>query len=81
MEIALGLVAVIVMVVVILLALLRAEIRREDRAASLDRLPDSLSAALTRRLLGLHVRRPAPRSDGMDNNPFLTEDRKEGCPS
>lgn len=58
MQIALGLITALPLAFVVLLALLCAGIRRQERAASLTCQPRSLSAALARRVLGLHVYRP-----------------------
>lgn len=59
MELALICLALIVLVVfVIPLAVLRAGIRRQHRTASLTCQPHSISAALTRRVVGLYARKP-----------------------
>jgi hypothetical protein len=59
MELVLICLALIVIVVfVIPLAVLRAGIRRQHRSASLASQPRSVSAALTRRAVGLYVRKP-----------------------
>jgi hypothetical protein len=59
MELALtGLVVTVIVVFVIPLAVLRAGIRRQHRAASLTCEPRSVSAALTRRVVGLYARKP-----------------------
>jgi hypothetical protein len=52
--------ALTAIVALILLAVLRAGIRRQERCRCLTCQPPSLSAALTRRLLGLYVQRPFP---------------------
>ena len=68
MEIAFCLVIALLAAAVAMLVLLRAGIRRQERAASLASEPCSLSAAITRRVLGLHVSSPtdvhAPRTAG-----------------
>jgi hypothetical protein len=53
-----GLVILLVVAAVAVLAMLRAGIRRQERAASLTCQPHGLSAALARRILGLHARKP-----------------------
>jgi hypothetical protein len=59
MELALiGLALIAIVVFVIPLAVLRAGIRRQHRTASLTCEPKSVSAALTRRAVGLYVRKP-----------------------
>jgi hypothetical protein len=59
MELALiGLGLIVVVVFVIPLAVLRAGIRRQHSTASLTCQPPSLSAALTRRVVGLYARKP-----------------------
>jgi hypothetical protein len=59
MELALiGLTLTVIAVFVIPLAILRAGIRRQHRTASLTNQPPSLSAALSRRVLGLYARKP-----------------------
>ena len=58
MELALiGLALIVIVVFVIPLAILRAGIRRQHRTASLTCQPRSVSAALTRRAVGLYVRK------------------------
>ena len=52
----LALIAIVVFVIP--LAILRAGIRRQHRTASLTSQPRSVSAALTRRAVGLYVRKP-----------------------
>jgi hypothetical protein len=52
--------ALIVLLAVALLAIVRAGIRRQERCRCLTCEPPSLAAALTRRLLRLHVQRPFP---------------------
>lgn len=54
-----GLVLILIIVFVIPLAVLRAGIRRQERAASLTCQPGGFSAALARRVLGLHALKPA----------------------
>jgi len=46
------------LLIVVLLGFLRAGIRTEDRGSDLGCRPPTLITALTRRVLGLHVRRP-----------------------
>ena len=59
MELALiGLALIVIVVFVIPLAILRAGIRRQHRSASLTCQPPSLSAAVTRRVVGLYARKP-----------------------
>jgi hypothetical protein len=59
MELALiGLALIVFVVFVIPLAILRAGIRRQHRSASLTSQPPSLSAAVSRRVLGLYARKP-----------------------
>jgi hypothetical protein len=59
MELVLICLALILIVIfVIPLAVLRAGIRRQHRAASLTCQPPSVSAALTRRVVGLYARKP-----------------------
>jgi hypothetical protein len=59
MELALiGLALIVIVVFVIPLAVLRAGIRRQHRTASLTSQPRSVSAALTRRAVGLYARKP-----------------------
>ena len=61
MELALiGLALIVIVVFVIPLAVLRAGIRRQHRTASLTCEPRSVSAALTRRVVGLYARKPDP---------------------
>ncbi len=48
----------VIVVFVIPLAVLGAGIRRQHRAASLTSQPPSLSASITRRVLGLYARTP-----------------------
>jgi hypothetical protein len=57
--IGLALILILIVVFVIPLAVLRAGIRRQHRAASLTCQPRSVSAALTRRAVGLYVRKPS----------------------
>ena len=58
MQIAFGLAIALLAATVILLALLRAGIRRQERATSLASEPRGLSAAITRRVLGLYASQP-----------------------
>jgi hypothetical protein len=59
MELVLICLALIVIIVLVIpLAVLRAGIRRQHRAASLTCQPPSVSAALTRRVVGLYARKP-----------------------
>jgi predicted secreted protein len=52
----LGVLAVtVIFAIVVLLAVLRAGIRQQEDAGSLTRRPRGLSAAITRRLCGLHA--------------------------
>jgi hypothetical protein len=53
-----GLALIAIVVLVIPLAILRTGIRRQHRAASLTSEPRSVSAALTRRAVGLYARKP-----------------------
>ncbi len=75
--IGLGVIAIVVFVIP--LAVLRAGIRRLDRAASLTCQPPGLSAALARRVLGLHARIPADadRCDHGDCEPSFIAGGKE----
>ena len=53
------------LLVVVLLGFLCAGIRKEDRGSDLGCRPPTLVTALTRRVVGLHVRRPVtPGSTG-----------------
>ena len=74
-----GLVLILIIVFVIPLAVLRAGIRRQERAASLTCQPAGLSAALARRVLGLHALKPADTSGvaEADSQASLTPDEKE----
>ena len=54
-----GLTLALIIVIAVPLAILRAGIRRQDRAASLTSRPSGLSAAVARRVLGLHASLPA----------------------
>ena len=77
MELALlGLVLVVIVVFVIPLAVLRAGIRRQHRTGSLICQPPSLSATLTRRVVGLYARKPeiGDRPDHMACQPWLASD-------
>ncbi len=77
MELALiGLALIAIVVFVIPLAILRAGIRRQHRAASLTCEPRSVSAALTRRAVGLYARKPGTndRPDQMACEQWLTSD-------
>jgi hypothetical protein len=56
--IGLALIVIVIVVFVIPLAVLRTGIRRQHRTASLTCQPRSVSAALTRRVVGLYVRKP-----------------------
>lgn len=74
MELALiGLALIAIVVFVIPLAILRAGIRRQYRTASLISQPPSLSAALSRRVLGLYARKPdtGNKPDHMACQPWL----------
>jgi hypothetical protein len=62
------------LVVLVLLGLLLVGIRREDRAPELASRPSTLVTALTRHLIGLHVRRPAAAGS-------VGEDRPKSCPA
>ncbi len=77
--ILIGLILTAVIVFVIPLAVLRIGIRRLDRAASLTCQPPGLSAALARRVLGLHARKPADvdRCDHADCEPSFIAGGKE----
>jgi hypothetical protein len=48
---------------VIFLAVIQVGIWQQERAASLDQCPRGLSAAISRRVLGLYVRRPERVAD------------------
>jgi hypothetical protein len=75
--------ALIAIVALILLAMLRAGIRRQERCRCLTCQPPSLAAALTRRLLGLYVRRPFPgachhtQADATECESFLVPDEDQ----
>jgi hypothetical protein len=56
----------VVVLVLILLFLVVIAIRQEPRDVELTDVAPSLTAAMVRRLLGVYVRRPAPRADGSD---------------
>jgi hypothetical protein len=74
MELALiGLSLVVTVVFVIPLAVLRAGIRRQHRTGSLTCQPPSLSAALTRRAVGLYARKPetSEKPDHMACQPWI----------
>ena len=73
-----GLAAIVIVVFVIPLAVLRAGIRRQHRTASLTSQPPSLSAALTRRVVGLYARKPGTndRPDQMACELWLIQDRR-----
>jgi len=80
MELALlGLVLIAIVVFVIPLAVLRAGIRRQHRTGSLTCQPPSISAALTRRAVGLYARKPEPsdRSDHMAFQPWDASGRRQ----
>ncbi len=74
-----GLILTAIIVFVIPLAVLRAGIRRQDRAASLTCQPSGVSAALARRVLGPHARKPADadRCDHRDCEPSFLGGGKE----
>ena len=78
MELALlGLVLIAIVVFVIPLAILRAGIRRQHRTGSLTCQPPSISAALTRRAVGLYARSKPETSDKPDHvacQPWLASD-------
>jgi hypothetical protein len=79
MELALiGLALILIVVFVIPLAILQAGIRRQHRAASLTCQPPSLSAALTRRAVGLYARKPDAndKPDQMACQLWLVSDRR-----
>lgn len=79
MELALiGLILIVIVVFVVPLAVLRAGIRRQHRAASLTCEPRSVSAALTRRVVGLYARKPNTndRPDQMACELWLTSGRR-----
>ncbi len=82
MELALiGLALILIVVFVIPLAILRAGIRRQHRAASLTSQPHSVSAALTRRVVGLYARKPPgsdDRPDQMDCELWPTSGGRRG---
>jgi hypothetical protein len=56
--ILIGLTFTTIIAVGVLLAVLQAGIRQQERAGSLDRQPPGLSAALARRVFGLHAHLP-----------------------
>ena len=77
MELALiGLALITIVVFVIPLAVLRAGIRRQHRTGSLTCQPPSISAALTRRAVGLYARKPetGDKPDHMACQPRLPSD-------
>jgi hypothetical protein len=79
MELAvIGLALIVIVVIVIPLAVLRAGIRRQHRTASLTCQPPGLSAALSRRVLGLYARKPdtGDSPDHMACEPWLISDGK-----
>ena len=79
MELALiGLALIVIVVFAIPLAVLRAGIRRQHRTASLTCQPPGLSAALTRRVVGLYARKPdiSDSPDHMACAPRPISDRK-----
>ncbi len=79
MELALiGLALTLIVIFVIPLAILRAGIRRQHRTASLTCQPRSLSAALTRRAVGLYARKPGTndRPDQMACQLWLSDRRR-----
>ncbi len=53
----------VIFTVVVLLAVLRAGIWQQERAGSLTRRPRGLSAAIARRVFGLHARLPERAGD------------------
>ncbi len=82
MELALiGLALIVIVIFVVPLAVLRAGIRRQHRAASLTCQPRSVSAALTRRAVGLYARKPGTndRPDQMACEMWLTSDGRRGA--
>src|SRR5260370_36664509 len=58
-----GLAITVIIAFVILLSLLRAGIWQQERAGSLTRRPRGLSAAIARRVFGLHARLPERAAD------------------
>jgi hypothetical protein len=52
--------ALIALIAAALLAILRAGIRRQERCRCLTCQPPTLAAAITRRIVGMHVQRPLP---------------------
>jgi hypothetical protein len=82
MELAsIGLALIVIVIFVIPLAVLRAGIRRQHRAASLTCQPPSVSAALTRRVVGLYARKPGTnnRPDQMTCELWLSSDRRRSA--
>jgi hypothetical protein len=63
-----GLGLVLIIVIVLPLIVLRAGIRRQDRG-SLTRRPPGLSAAIARRVLGLHASLPGAEPADQDSQP------------
>jgi hypothetical protein len=79
MELALlGLVLIAIVMFVIPLAVLRAVIRRQHRTGSLTCQPPSISAALTRRAVGLYARKPesGDKPGHMAFQPWLVSDER-----
>jgi hypothetical protein len=58
-----GFTAPVIAAIVILLAVLRLGTWQQEHAGSLDQRPNGLSAAISRRVLGLYVRRPERAAD------------------
>jgi hypothetical protein len=77
-----GLALALIIVIAVPLAVLRAGIRHQDRASSLTSRPPGFSAALARRVLGLHAslpvttRRPGRPARGQADRPSLAPARK-----
>jgi hypothetical protein len=77
-----GVTLALIIAIPVALAVLRAGIRHQDRAASLTSRPPGFSAALARRVLGLHASlpvttpRPARPARGQADQPPLTPARK-----
>jgi hypothetical protein len=58
-----GLAVTVIVAIVVLLAVLRAGIWQQEHAGSLTRRPRGLSAAIARRVFGLHARLPERAAD------------------
>ena len=58
-----GFTVTVIAAIVILLAVLRLGTWQQEHAGSLDRRPRGLSAAISRRVFGLYVRRPERVAD------------------